>query len=307
MPSLATLPYTATMEAPQHPDNFVPLAWNGLRLNVPDTWQPTRLGLRYVLLTDDNGPAFEWKWRPDAGRDGMAAALRALTPKRRAHTGMTLPDAWLDALSPYELMPLSWRCEGQSGLGAALFHPETGMVAVFQAYGGEDGPSAERLDVVAAVLAGLRHDSAGAPQFRIYGLNFTPPAGYALAAFEFVPGRFALNFAAGRRRLDVVRLAPAEVLLAEEPLGSLAVRVFGFDPSILAEPAMLGDMPAVWLACRQGDCLVARLARFLGKPGRLAVMRHLTDVDKLLGVAATDRNSVDRQWLADVAVSCVSL
>lgn len=276
-------------------------------MTIPDTWQPARLGLRYLLLADDDGPAFEWKWRPGAGRAGMAAALRALTPKRRAHVGMTLPDAWLDALEAYELMPLSWRMEGQSGLGAALFHPETGTVAVFQAYGGPDAPSPERQATVARVLAGLRHDLPGPPDFHIYGLSFTAPPEYSLASFEFVPGRFSLSFASGRRRLDVLRLAPAEVLLAQEPLGALAARIFGFDPSIRPETATLDGAPAVWLACRQGRGCFASLARCLGHPGRLAVLRHLADMDKLLGVLVVSKTPVDRYWLADIATSCVSL
>ena len=231
----------------------------------------------------------------------------SLTPKRRAHTGMSLPDAWLEALAAYELMPISWRLEGQTGLGAALFQPDTGTVAVFQAYGGEDGPSPQRQAAVAAVLSGLRHDLPGPPDFRIYGLSFVAPPDFSLAAFEFVPGRFSLSFASGRRRLDVVRLAAADVLLAQENLGALAARIFGFDPSIRPEPAELCGMPAVWLSCRQGSCWLTRLARLCGSPGRLAVMRRQTDVDKLLGVSVISKNSVDRQWLVDVASNCVSL
>ena len=83
-----------------------PLAWNGLSLTVPGAWHPSRLGLRHLYLEDDQGPVFEWKWRPGAGRGGMDAALRALTPKHRARAGEVLPDNWLAALDAYELMKI---------------------------------------------------------------------------------------------------------------------------------------------------------------------------------------------------------
>lgn len=295
------------MGLPQPDDTFAPLAWNGLTLSHPAGWQPTRLGLRYLLLADVDGPAFEFKWRPGAGRSGMKAALRALTPRGRAKTGMPLPESWLDALAAYELMPLSWSREGRSGLGAALFRPATGTAAVFQAYGGPDGPSPERQAAVAAVLAGLDPDRPGPPAFRLYGLTCTAPPGFALASFTFVPGRFSLSFVAGRRRLDIVRLAPAQVLLARDDLGTVARLAFGMEASVRPEPASLAGASAVWLASRQGTGRLARLGRLLGRPGRLAVLRHQPDADKLLGAAMTAKKTVDRQWLADVAAACVSL
>jgi len=307
LPGISALTYTAAMITPRFADNFVPLAWNGLHLSHPPDWQPARLGLRYLLLADAAGPVFEFKWRPGAGRKGMEAALRALTPKGRAKTGMSLPAAWLDALDAYELMPLSWTCDGQSGLGAALFHPETGTAAVFQAYGGPDGLTAARQATVAAVLAGLRHDLPGPPDFRLYGLSFAAPPDFALASFTFVPGRFSLRFIAGRRHLDVVRVAPAEVYLARDTLGAIAALTFGFDASVRPEPTTLAGVPAVWLASHQGTGWPDRVRRALGRPGRLAVVRHESAVDKLLGAAVTSKKPVDRQWLAAVAAGCVSL
>jgi len=307
LPALPPLAYSRGMRLPQSYDTFVPLSWNGLHLSHPLNWQPARLGLRYLLLADVDGPAFEFKWRPGAGRAGMTAALRALTPKGQARTGMTLPRPWLDALAAYELMPLSWNRDGRSGLGAALFRPETGTAAVFQAYGGSGGPSPERQAVVADVLAGLDPDCPGPPDFRLYGLTFAAPPGFVLASFTFVPGRFSLGFIAGRRRLDIVRLAPAQVLLARDDLGTVARLAFGLEASVRPEPTVLAGVPAVWLASRQGTGRLAGLGRLLGRPGRLAVVRHQPDADKLLGAALTAKKPVDRQWLAAVAARCVSL
>ncbi|WP_428560640.1 MAG: hypothetical protein ACP59X_17040 [Solidesulfovibrio sp. DCME] len=285
----------------------VSLAWNGVRLNVPADWHPARLGLGYLYFEDPDGPAFECKWRRGAGRDGMEAALTALTPKGRARAGATLPESWCDALADFELMPLSWRRDGHTGLGAALFCPECGLAAVFQAYGGKDGPDAARLAAVAAVLASLQHHEPGPPAFRLYGLSFVAPDGFSLAAFEFEPGRFCLTFAAKGRRLDVVRLAPAEVILAREGLGQVAARTFGCETATVLEEASLGGCPAVWLARRQGSGFVDVLARRLGREGRLAVLRHDKNVNKLLGAALTARAPVDRNWLSRTAAACVSL
>ena len=109
------------------------------------------------------------------------------------------------------------------------------MAAVFQAYGGAHGPDAARVADVAAALAGLEHHEPGPPAYKVYGLSFVAPEGFALASFAFVPGRFSLTFAAKGRRLDVVRLAPAEVILAQASLGDTAARTFGLTDATLRE------------------------------------------------------------------------
>lgn len=302
--------YTAGMTPTDDVDSrnsLVPVAWNGIRITVPGSWRPARLGLGYLYFEDDDGPAFELKWRRGAGRDGMEAAFRALTPKGRATAGDTLPDAWLDALADFELMPMTWRLDGRTGLGAALFCPECGTAAVFQGYGGPDGLDAARVAQLAKVLASLVHHEPGPSVCRIFGLSVTPPQDFSLATFEFMPGRFSLSFASGRRRLDVVRLAPADVLLARETLGVLAVRVFGFDAAAAQTPGILGGADAVWLASRQKSGGIDAVARLLGGQGRLAVLRHEAGVNKLLGVALSATKPVDRDWLAEVAAGCVSL
>lgn len=284
-----------------------PLAWNGVRLRVPADWRPARLGLGYLYFEDADGPAFEWKWRFGAGRDGMEAALKALTPKRQASAGGTLPGDWLDVLGDFELMSISWSRDGRTGLGAALFCPECGMAAMFQAYGGAQGPDAGRIAAVAGVLRSLQHHDPDPPAFALYGLCFVAPAGFSLAAFTFVPGRFSLNFAAKGRRLDVVRLAPADVLLARAPLDETAALAFGCDEATTREPGRLADCPAVWLSRRQGNGFGDRLARRFGREARLAVLRHEAGVNKLLGAALASRLPVDRDWLARTAAACVSL
>ncbi|MFP5260049.1 MAG: hypothetical protein ACLGQH_13585 [Acidobacteriota bacterium] len=284
-----------------------PVAWNGLRLAVPSAWRPTRLGLGYLLFEDGAGPAFELKWRQQAGRDGMEAAFRAMTPKGRAKRAEALPDAWLARLTAFESMPIAWSTGEHAGLGAALFCPDCGLAAVFQGYGGPEGPSRQRVAEIAAVLGSLSHHDPGPPAFAVFGLGYTPPPGFMLASFHFAPGRFSLHFASGRRRLDILRLAPAEVLLARDSLARLAAQGFGFDPDVAATAATLDRSPAVWLAERQGAGLGQRLLRLCGRPARLAVLRHDQAADKLLGAAATAPKPIDPGWLAETAAHCVSL
>jgi len=107
--------------------------------------------------------------------------------------------------------------------------------------------------------------------------------------------------------LDVVRLAPADVLLARDSLATVAALAFGLDPAVPATGGSLGAAPAVWLAERQGRGGLDGLARALGRPGRLAVLRHEAGVNKLLGAALRAPKPVDRDWLAEAAARCVSL
>ena len=284
-----------------------PVAWNGLTLAVPSHWRPARLGLGYLYFEDGAGPAFEFKWRVGAGRDGMEAAFRAMTPKGQARRAEGLPEAWDAALAEFETMPIAWSIGQRGGLGAALFCPDCGLAAIFQAYGGPDGPGAERVAEVGRALASFSHHHDGPPEFRVFGLSFRPPPDYRLTAFHFSPGRFSLNFAAGKARLDILRLAPAEVLLARDPLPRLARLAYGFDADRPAVETVVDGCPAVWIGQRQGRSWRDGLARTLGRPARLALVRHDPAADKLYGAAASDRRPVDPDWLAAAGARCVSV
>ena len=282
-------------------------AWNGLTLTVPSSWRPARLGLGYLYFEDGSGPAFELKWRPGAGRDGMEAAFRAMTPKGQARPAKGLPGAWEAALTAFETMPITWNIGERGGLGAALYCPDCGLAAIFQAYGGPDGPGSQRVAEVGRALASFSHHHDGPPEFRVFGLSFRPPLDYRLTAFHFSPGRFSLNFAQGKSRLDILRLAPAEVLLARDPLPRLARLAFGFDADRPATEAVVDGCPAVWVGERQGEQWRDRLARTLGRPDRLTLLRHDPAADKLYGAAATSRHPLTPDWLAAAAGSCVSV
>lgn len=284
-----------------------PVAWNGLALAVPSSWRPARLGLGYLYFEDGSGPAFELKWRPGAGRDGMEAAFRAMTPKGQAKRADGLPKAWEAALAGFETMPVAWSIGERGGLGAALFCPDCGLAAIFQAYGGPDGPDRQRVAEVGRALASFSHHHDGPPEFRVFGLSFRPPPDYRLTAFHFSPGRFSLNFAQGKSRLDILRLAPAEVLLARDPLPRLARLAFGFDADRPAAQAVVDGCPAVWIGERQGEQWRDRFLRTLGRPARLALLRHDPAADKLYGAAATSRQPINPDWLAAAAGRCVSV
>lgn len=284
------------------------MAWNGLRLAAPAHWNVVRLGFGYLYFEDVDGPVFELKWRRGAGREGMRGAVRTLAPKGQATGDAVLPRSWAGALASFETMPLSWRREGRTGTGAALCCPQCGLAAVFQAYGGADGLDRTAVDTVAAVLRSWSHHEPDPPAFRLYGFACVPPAGFTLRSFAFVPGRFMLSFAASRRRrLDIVRLAPAEVLLAANDLATVAARALGFETAAGAMPGEVAGAPAVWLGARQGGSLGARVLRWCGRTGRLGVLRHQVADDKLIGVAASAPHPVDRAWLAEVATRCVSV
>jgi hypothetical protein len=283
------------------------VAWNGLRLSVPSHWRPARLGLGYLYFEDGSGPAFELKWRAGAGRDGMEAAFRAMTPKGQARRADSLPKAWEAPLAGFETMPIAWSIDERGGLGAALYCPDCGLAAIFQAYGGPDGPDPGRLAEVGRTLASFSHHHDGPPEFRVFGLSFQPPPDYRLTAFHFSPGRFSLNFALGKSRLDILRLAPAEVLLARDPLARLARLAYGFDAACPAAETALDGCPAVRVGERQSDNWRDRIARTLGRPARLALLRHDAAADKLYGAAATSRHPINPDWLAAAGARCVSV
>ncbi|MEF3697176.1 hypothetical protein [Desulfolutivibrio sp.] len=200
---------------------FRPLAWNGLRLRVPQGWEPARLGRDYLGLESPDGPVMEVRFTRNAGKAAPVDVVRRMLKKSAVAVEISdnaIPRDWLAALSGRENAGFS--CAGTPvSRGVASLCRTCGalMVVRFFPAGEEDDGAVAR-----EVLASIRDHGREGASFELYGIRLTPPEGMGLTRFSFQPGRFDLEFSGPGRTLGYARFAPADVLLAGGDVAAFA-------------------------------------------------------------------------------------
>ena len=267
------------------------LAWNGVRLTVPAAWEPGRIGERHLLIESEAGPAMEIKWGPVRGRFSHHRHLQRLR-KTAGGRGAgvkpcPLPAGWKEALGRFEASGFCWA----AATGAILYCPRSrtgGLVQFFHPAGG-----ANFLPSAGAVLDTLRfHDGTGPVRWAVFDIRAELPPHFSLVRHRFQPGRFILEFAAGRCRIDLYRWAPAAVLLKDRDLARFAHTLAELGP--LRLQAEDGAGPAtVEGRSPPPEGIGARLAARLGlRSVCRARLWHLPEHNRILGLRMEDRGAI---------------
>lgn len=256
-----------------------PLAWNGIRLEVPADWDPARMGRRFLLLENEEGPTLSLRWEPISGHFDAQKTLHKLTRAVGADADVTPndpPAIWRNALKSGggpgpETYGFGWR----DGAGVLLYWPDSNIAALAGFYGNPPQPTA------GPVLAALQ-PVAGKPTrpFQLYDIHARAPADLNLDRFQFVPGAFELAFSGTATRLLLHRWGPASMLVNGDGLLSFARRRL---PSI-PKDASGDEMDRRWeqsLGGPIGKFLPGKRARF--EAGRIW---RVSEADRILGVIA---------------------
>ena len=82
------------------------IAWNGIHLSVPSTWELGRIDTRHLLVDNHAGPAMEIKWGPVKGHFSHRSHLKKLIAQQKHHPDKNLeewhlPPTWESALSDF--------------------------------------------------------------------------------------------------------------------------------------------------------------------------------------------------------------
>lgn len=217
------------------------IAWNGIGLAVPDTWEPAGLERDSLLLESGDRPVCELKWNVVRGTFSFDKHLKRLA---KGHKGVEVrgvapeetPDLWSEAVRELERTGLRaqsfmWRSP-HLGIGVALHNPGTGLASLVQFFITAEPDE----DQAARVLASFRDHTGGKTiPWSLFGLAGRVPAGFRLETFSFKPGRHTVRYwlpRSPRRQerlpegkgpgihLTFERIVPARVLLKGTDLPS---------------------------------------------------------------------------------------
>lgn len=190
------------------------LAWNGLSLTLPATWELAALGRQRLQLARDGKPVLEVRWNRIRGRFSFEAHLRKLAKahgkKHREFLAMDDHARW-DLPQGMAARSFAWDTSGKRGEGAILYHSASSTAILAQS----GGPAEQFM----SILSSLRcHRAEQSVPWAVYDLRALTPSGFRLEEYALQPGRYRLALRSSRQRLVLHRLAPADILLSGRSL-----------------------------------------------------------------------------------------
>ncbi|WP_419785797.1 hypothetical protein [Pseudodesulfovibrio sp.] len=288
---------------------MIDLAWNGVGLSTPKTWEPASLERDALLLECDGRPACELKWNMVQGRFSFSRHIKQLSRRNKGVDIVPVdpadtPPIWASASGELEQSGLAlrsflWRAGEERGLGAALHHPATGLAALIQFFVRDESDE----NTAASVLATFRDHRGGKTiPWTMFGLNARVPARFRLETFSFKPGRFTVQYwlprskrtqdrvPAGKGpgiRLTFERFVPADVLLRGRELADWTREILDLPKTISPEPA---DDGLAWSGISRSSRLRRVLRRQNYDHGRIRLVGN----NAILAVTASGTDPMDR-------------
>ena len=208
-------------------------AWQGVRIEVPEDWNPGivegTVENGYFRLGDAECSRLEVKWRkvrtkqPVAGFVDNYLADLAKTLKKKKLPFPVRRDTRLAKVAGVESECFEWQADAAS-INMAVHCRECGRLSIVRVLSKADEPIRP---IAKRVLASFRdHAACGRVPWSAYGLRFSLPETYALDRSLFQPGRQEMRFVARRRTAVGLRIGLAEMLLRKRTLAD----VIGKDP-----------------------------------------------------------------------------
>jgi hypothetical protein len=291
--------------------NWQRFGWYGICFEAPARWQVGKMGPRYLMLEDDDGPTLELKWGEVKGRFSHKKQLRRLAALQEKKIGepvkeCPIPTQWQEAVRRYEATGFAWQGVGLGGLGVLLHCPVCRTATLIQFY--RKGSSQSK-QIPLRILNSFRdHRKDNLVTWSLYDIRATLPDDFNLRRYRFEAGEFELAFASKGQNLNLHRWGPAATLLSERDLIQFA-RVLIPSPWGVGDPNSFGDGGAVeWRLDPPASPWGQWWGRMNRKPSfQWLRLWQLPKRNRILGVRIWGRRPINPRFLDWVCESYESL
>jgi len=251
------------------------LAWNGIRIAYPQSWEVTGIRDRYLMLEDREGPALDLRWEVHDGAGKYGADLDQLARKLQK-SGLSIrppdhfpikwqsPAAWHtdpDATP----VPFVWSAtpQGRDCIGCLLRFPLPGVTAVLRIH---RDPTPANLSRAAGIISSLKiFPEQGPVPWKIYDIAYSVPPLFRLSSFSLQPGHYRFIHAGKGVQLLYDRIGPASIVLQNSSLREWTARFHGLKKSsdFDADKEQESTHSILWSTSRKRDPVPpSGLARF---------------------------------------------
>jgi hypothetical protein len=213
------------------------LGWNGFRVFVPESWDAARLGNRYILLENAEGPVMEAKWTLSNGKSDPEKVLKKLGKSILRQNGgqslnpFDLPDDWSTSMKGFRHVGFQWQGDIYSGKGVVACCSKCRRTTLLQFYSPRQKCLPERatVDHPSVLSSFTDHSVDGYCLWSVFDIRLLLPDTLSLVRHSFSPGAFQIDFACDSLKLSFFRWGPASAILAENRLDEFVKKQFRFD------------------------------------------------------------------------------
>jgi hypothetical protein len=280
------------------------IAWSGISLFVPETWEIGRTGNKYLLFVRDGRSVMELKWNKIKGRFDARKQIRRLgagfsKKLNRKLVPHDLPPTWHKALDAFEVFGFKWTDSIMQGRGALLYCPECRSATLIQFITPKGKPLPAAASEILDTFSDHRDD--GFCDWALYDIYAFLPAAFVLLKYRFEAGFFELWFKMGSMQLKLYRWGPAAVLLKTQVLNQFAQLHMGLkseaDDGVESQTKTFIE----WSCRTRPQTGFGRLSSFFFKPPqKRSRIWHVPETNKILGAVLEDHKVVYPEQLADV-------
>lgn len=279
------------------------IAWNRIRLCVPFDWEIGLLGERQLAFQEGTKAVLELKWQTVQGRFSHRTHLRRLSAqhKRKLKKPIEihpLPKAWENVLNEFQTTGFTWHSGDISGRGGILYCPVCRTATLIQFFS-HAGKRSDHLPV--KILQTYEdHRQDGVTDWRVFDICARLPERFRLTGHRFYPGKYVLAFSDKKHRIQLLRWAPASILLRHRTLSQFAGEWAGDPEKGFSERTVNGCSGVEWKTPASANFNRRRLRLTTGPLFQLIRLWHLERQNRILGVAIDGRAAIEPELAADV-------
>jgi len=212
-------------------ESWQQIAWRGLQVEVPITWNPTILigsdKEGYCRFDDAEHPHLELKWLKCTPKHSISQIVDnylAGLAKKNKRKELPFPvrrDTRIVTLDNIEHECFEWIAAG-SAINMAVLCEDCERLTIVRVLFPEDSPDRK---IAKRVLRSFRdHTQTGQKPWAIYGLRFETGPKYKLSDYDFDAGRSLIILEDGPAKIEAVRLGLANVVLRKKTIKDVVLK-----------------------------------------------------------------------------------
>lgn len=270
------------------------VGWNGVRLALPQGWDPSGISPSSLVFAQEGRPALTLRWEAMGTgriRSGIARVRRSF-PRELRHTlrDAPLPDPWRQALEGRfaeedldDARAFAWGGPAEGGEGLLIGSRGTRRLFLLHFHRIGGAANAGRIPLI---LSSFRDGAVGGRVlWAVYDIRAELPEALRLARHRFMPGAFELVFRSGAGTVRLFRWGPASVLLRSGTLADFAAARLALPQDRVETEGRSGADAVRWIDRRPSPRWLPRPLRGLTtRPARQGRAWHLPRENRILAV-----------------------
>ncbi|WP_300464716.1 hypothetical protein [Desulfobacula sp.] len=201
------------------------IAWNGIALNVPLTWEIDSLDTTHLLIGEDGSPKVEIKWTDSPSRFTLETYLKRFISQSQKRLTIKIhelptPRSFSHPEKNFEFFFFSWTSTSSTGNGVLIFCSLCKRLTMIRFFSDSriDPPSLPAL----ILMSFTDHPPSDQTHWQVFDLKFSTPRSFELLEYSFKPGCYIINVKHKKTIQTIFSWGPASFLLTRTSLSEFA-------------------------------------------------------------------------------------